>query len=77
MDVDFRTEVTELVYTVRQARRLAEKTQREMARSMGISRDTYRKIELNPEVATIEQAQNISRIVGIPMDKIIFARNST
>lgn len=66
-----------MTYTVRQARRLAERTQREMAHSMGISRDTYRKIELNPEIATIEQAKSISRIVGIPMDKIIFARNST
>ena len=66
-----------MTYTVRQARRLAEMTQREMAFSMGVSRDTYRKIELNPEIATIEQAKSISRIVGIPMDKIIFVRDST
>lgn len=66
-----------MVYTVRQARRLADKTQAEIAQDMGLSRDAYRKIELHPELTTVEQAQKLSRIVGIPMDKILFAQNST
>ena len=66
-----------MAYTVKQVRRLADKTQREMAEEMGISRDAYRRIELCPELATVEQARNISRIVGISMDNIIFAREST
>ena len=71
------SEVIKLVYTIRQARRLAEKTQSEMADLLGISRDTYRKIELYPEQATIAQARSISKIVKIPVDQIFFASNST
>ena len=66
-----------LVYTVKQARRLADKTQAEMAALLGISRDTYRKIEMFPEQATIAQAHNISAITKIPVDQIFFARDST
>ena len=66
-----------MVYTIRQARRLAEKTQAEMAGSLGISRDTFRKIEMFPDQATVEQAQKISALVGIPVDDLFFAHNST
>lgn len=64
-------------YTVKQARRLADKTQAEMAKYLGVSRDTYRKIELFPEQATVKQAQDISAITKIPVDQIFFAGNST
>lgn len=64
-------------YTVKQARLLAGLTQKEMAEHMSVHRDTYRKIEINPELATIEQARLFAQIVGRPMDDIIFARDST
>lgn len=64
-------------FTVKQARMLNSITQAEMAKKMGISRDTYRKIESNPETATIKQAKDISKITGIEIDQIFFATMST
>mgnify|MGYP000844603037 FL=1 len=61
-------------FTVEQARKFANKTQREMASLMGICRDTYRNIERNPEDATIRQAKDISRITSIPLDQIFFVQ---
>lgn len=66
-----------MIYTLKQARRLADKTQVKMAELMGISRDSYRKIEAYPEKATVKQAYAISQITGIPIDKIFFTANST
>lgn len=66
-----------MVYTVKQARCLKEKTQKEMAELMGISRDSYRKIEREPGKATVQQAYKISRITGIPVDQIFFTDKST
>lgn len=61
-----------MVYTVKQARLLAGKTQVEMAKLMGISRDVYRKIELNPDQATIAQAKEFCKAAAIPMDELCF-----
>ena len=47
-------------FTVKQARQYAGFTQREMAEKLGISRDTYRKIEQSPEDATVATAKRIS-----------------
>ena len=57
-------------YTVKQARVLAYFTQTKMAKMLGISRDTYRKIELDPESAKISQAKKISKITGIEFSDI-------
>ena len=51
-------------FTVKQARVLANATQKEMAEYLGISRSTYIKIENNPGKATIEQAKKIGRYSG-------------
>ena len=48
-------------FSVKQARQYAGFTQVEMANKLGVSRDTYRKIELFPE----------------PIDQIFFAKSST
>lgn len=66
-----------MAYTVKQARRLADKSQAEMALLLGVSRWTYRKIESHPENAKIGQARKISEITGVPLDDIIFAEDST
>ncbi len=64
-------------FSVKQARQYAGFTQMEMAQKLGVSRDTYRKIELSPESASVALAKKISEIVGIPIDQIFFAQNST
>lgn len=64
-------------FSVKQARQYAGFTQVEMAQMLGISRDTYRKIELSPETASVALAMKISAVVGIPIDQIFFAQNST
>lgn len=61
-----------MLYTLKQARLLSGKTQVEMAKMLGVCRDTYRKLELHPGVATIEQAKAISKITSIPFDQIFF-----
>ncbi|MGO5028199.1 helix-turn-helix transcriptional regulator [Candidatus Agathobaculum pullicola] len=60
-------------FTIKQARMYNGFTQVEMAQKMGISRDFYRKIEENPESATVKQARAISEITGIPVDDIFFS----
>lgn len=64
-------------FSVKQARQYAGYTQVEMAKRLGISRDAYRKIEFNPETASIALAKKISEIVNIPIDQIFFATLST
>jgi DNA-binding XRE family transcriptional regulator len=63
-------------YTVRQARMLADKSQSESANAIGVCLQTYRKLEKNPEKATIEQAKTLSRFFGLPYDAIFFDNNS-
>lgn len=67
----------DLGFTVKQARQYAGFTQREMAEKLGVSRDTYRKIEMSPEDATVAIAKKISEVVGIPIDQFFFADLST
>lgn len=64
-------------YTVKQARLMAGLTQIQMAKKLGVHRDTYRKIEACPESATIEQGKRISAITGIGFDEIFFGATST
>lgn len=58
--------------TLRSARRLADKTQGEVANYIGVCLDTYRSIERHPERATIKQAKAISNFLGMPYGKIFF-----
>ena len=45
-------------FSVKQARHYAGYTQSEIAEKLGISRDSYRKIEKNPEIATVRIAKS-------------------
>ena len=58
--------------TLRQARRLQDKTQNDMAKLLKIHVATYRKIEEKPESATIEQAKKIAQFLKVPYDNIFF-----
>lgn len=66
-----------MAFTVKQARQYAGFTQVEIAERLGISRDAYRRIELNPGSTPIELAQKFCQVVGIGIDQIFFARDST
>ena len=59
-------------YTPKQARLLAGKSQDEMAKALNIHRQTYAKLEKNPEQITIAQAHVFAEYVGIDYDRIKF-----
>ena len=63
-------------YTLRQARMLADKSQIQSANAIGVCLQTYRKLEKNPEQATIAQAKALSSFFGVPYDSIFFDNNS-
>jgi len=66
-----------MLFTVEQARKLAGKSQQEMANGMGIHRQTYMKLEKNPDTATIKQAKRIAELTGISVEEIFFGNEST
>ena len=62
-----------MLLNLRQARRIRDKTQEEMATLLNVHVQTYRKIEENPNEATVEQAKKISNYLQVPYDEIFFA----
>jgi transcriptional regulator with XRE-family HTH domain len=68
-----RREEYKMALTLRQARRLREKSQEELARQIGVHVNTYRKLEENPDTVTIAMAKRISQVLGISYDEIFFA----
>lgn len=64
-------------FTPKQARQYAGFTQQKMASILGISRDSYRKIERYPEKTSIDLAKRFSEAVGISIDQIFFSESST
>lgn len=58
--------------TIRQARMMKEIPQEVMAKGLNICKDTYRKIERNPEKATIEQGIKIANLLNMDIDDLIF-----
>lgn len=64
-------------YTVKQARMFAGLTQQDMANELCVHRTTYIRLEENPDSITVGQAKVISRVTGVPIDDIFFARDST
>lgn len=64
-------------WTLKQYRLAKEVTQEKMAAALNVHVQTYRKIEANPEKATIEQGKKICGVLGIPYDAIFFGCNSS
>lgn len=60
-----------------EARKAAGITMQEMANELGISRQTYGKIEENPSVATVLQAKRICSILSRSYESIFFGRNAS
>ena len=63
--------------SIRSVRRAKDITQQDMADSLQIHVQTYRKIEENPESATIAQARQIADRLGVAYDDLLFTSNST
>jgi len=63
--------------SIRQVRRAKEITQQEMADTLNVHVQTYRKIEEHPENATIAQARAIADKLGMTYDDFNFTPNST
>lgn len=61
-----------MTLNLRQARRLKDKTQDEMAALLKMHVQSYRKLEENPELVTIEQAKKIADFLGFTYDEIFF-----
>ena len=57
---------------LRQARRLKDKTQEEMADLLDIHVQSYRKLEENPDLTTVGQAKKIADFLGVSYDEIFF-----
>ena len=60
-------------FTLKQARKYANFTPKEMAKLLHISKKDYVRLENFPEHTTIKQAMEISKITGVDIDKIFFA----
>ncbi len=65
------------MYSVKQARLLSGFTQAQMARGLEITRETYIRLEKNPDKITVAQGRRISKITGVPFERIFFAKYST
>ena len=66
-----------MAISVKAARVDANLTQGEMSVKMNIHVQTYRKIEENPETATVKQAIQIAEITGHSIEDIFFRPAST
>ena len=69
--------ILEVKMTLKRARLIAEKSQCEVAKALGVSKDKYLRLEKDPEKATIAQAKTISEFLNIPYDEIFFGNKST
>ena len=58
--------------TLKQARLVKEKSQRDLAEMLGVHVQTYRKLEENPDLVTIGQAKKLAKYLGISYDEIFF-----
>jgi DNA-binding XRE family transcriptional regulator len=58
--------------TPKTARLLADLTQQEMARKLGISLPTYRKYEMNPEQMSVKKVKKFCEIVEQPVSVVFF-----
>lgn len=62
-----------MTLTLKQARRLKDKSQQDLAKLLNIHVQTYRKLEQHPEELTIKQAKTICNYLNIAYDDIFFA----
>ena len=66
-----------MALTLKQARLLAELTQKDVAERLGVHRQTYAKWERNADEMPIGKAKLFAKIVGRNIDEIFFSSQST
>lgn len=59
-------------FTMKQARQYAGLTQVDMAQRLNIALATYRDYEHGTSLMRVDKAIEFSRIVGVPIDNLIF-----
>ena len=55
-----------------EARRLRGRRQKDLADVLGVTIQTYRKMELNPELIKLKDARIISEYLEIPLENLRF-----
>ena len=65
-----------MAITLKAARVNAERTQKEMARALGVSKGTYASYEAYKTKMDIETAQRFALLCGLTVDDIIFFKNN-
>ena len=60
---------------MREARKAAKKSMQDMADELGITRQTYSKMEKEPDVISIGDAQHIASFLGVDLSDIFFGKN--
>lgn len=63
-------------FTMKQARRYAGYTQAEMAKNLNVALATYRDYEHGDSEMRVSKAIEFSRIVGIPIENLIFLQTN-
>lgn len=63
--------------TLKRARLINDLTQDQLADMLHVHVQTYRKIEQNPDTATIAQAKAISKNLNVDYNEIFFASSSS
>lgn len=63
--------------SLKQARLLSDLSQKEVAKRLGVHRQTYMKWEHNPDEMPVGKAKDFSVIVGRKVDEIFFNSIST
>lgn len=63
--------------TLREWRRLKEISQKTMSERLNIHINTYQKWEQNPGKIPFKDAVNISKVLDVPLDEIIFKVKNT
>ena len=59
-------------FTIKQARQYSGKTQKEMAKELGVALPTYRDYEHGKYYMRMDTAEKFSKIVEIPLESIFF-----
>lgn len=66
-----------MIVNLKQARKLNEYSQQQIADLLGIHVQTYGKWEENPDIVRVGDAKKLSKIFGISYDDIFFSSHST
>lgn len=72
LNVYLRKGAEKMKFTIKQARQYSGKTQKEMARALGIALPTYRDYEHGKYFMRMDRAEKFSQIVKIPIESIFF-----